>query len=86
MPEICRFFGIIITMNYNDHMPPHFHVRYGEQKAVIAIPTLTLLVGWLSPRVFGLVMEWAALHHDELQVNWDLAREQAPLKKVQPLE
>ena len=27
MPEISRFFGIIIQMYYNDHEPPHFHVR-----------------------------------------------------------
>jgi hypothetical protein len=36
MPELCRFFGIIITMFYNDHVPPHFHVRYGEHKAIMA--------------------------------------------------
>ena len=86
MPEISRFFGIIITMNYNDHPPPHFHVRYSGQKAIIAIPSLTLLRGRLSPRVFGMVMEWATLHQTELLENWDLARQQAPLKKVEPLE
>ena len=86
MPEICRFFGIIITMNYNDHAPPHFHVRYGGQKALISIQTLTLLRGRLPPRVFGLVMEWAALHQAELMRNWDLARQQARLQKIEPLE
>jgi len=40
MPEISRFFGIIIAMNYNDHAPPHFHVRYGGQKALIGIVKL----------------------------------------------
>lgn len=45
MPELCRFFGIIITMFYNDHAPPHFHVRYNEHKAIMAIDTLTLLEG-----------------------------------------
>lgn len=35
MPEICRFFGIIISMYYDDHPPPHFHVRYGEEKALV---------------------------------------------------
>ncbi len=44
-------------MYYGDHQPPHFHVRYGEQKALIAIDTLTLFRGHLSPRVFGMVME-----------------------------
>lgn len=57
MPEVSRFFGIIILLNYNDHAPPHFHVRYGEQKALIAIDSLVLLQGHLSPRVFGMVME-----------------------------
>ncbi len=86
MPEICRFLGIIITMNYNDHAPPHFHVRYGEYKALIAIQTLVILQGHLSPRAFGLVMEWAALHQVELQENWDLAKKNAPLNKIVPLE
>ncbi|MGD8752914.1 MAG: DUF4160 domain-containing protein [Anaerolineales bacterium] len=86
MPEISRFFGIIITMYYRDHQPPHFHVRYGEQKAIIAIETLSLLHGRLSPRVFGMVMEWASEHQEELQRNWQLARSQEPLKKIAPLE
>ncbi len=86
MPEICRFLGIIITMNYNDHQPPHFHVRYGDQKALVAIQTLTLLEGRLSPRVLGLVIEWGAIHQSELMSDWELAREQAPLQKIMPLE
>lgn len=60
MPEICRFFGIVITMYYNDHQPPHFHVRDGEQRAIVSIETLTVLEGRLSPRTLGLVTEWAA--------------------------
>jgi hypothetical protein len=57
MPEISRFFGIVITMYYDEHPPPHFHVRYGGQKALVAISTLSLLRGELSPRVFGMVVE-----------------------------
>ena len=49
MPEISRFFGIIIAMYYNDHPPPHFHVRYGQQKAIIGIQSLAILEGKLSP-------------------------------------
>lgn len=37
MPEICRFFGIVITMNYRDHAPPHFHASYGAQEAIVSI-------------------------------------------------
>lgn len=57
MPELCRFFGMIITMFYDDHAPPHFHVRYGEHKAIIAIESLALLEGYLPPRALGLVAE-----------------------------
>ncbi|MEH1792755.1 DUF4160 domain-containing protein [Nostoc sp.] len=45
MPEISRFFGIIITMYYNDHPPPHFHVRYNNQKAIVSIQTVEILEG-----------------------------------------
>jgi hypothetical protein len=86
MPEISRFFGIIISLFYNDHQPPHFHVRYGGQKAIIAIEMLVMLRGNLSPRVLGLVVEWASLHQSELRDNWELAREHKPLKKIEPLE
>lgn len=66
MPEICRFLGIIITMYYNDHPPPHFHVRYNQQKAIIEIESLTILEGKLTPRVLDLVIEWATIHKSEL--------------------
>jgi hypothetical protein len=86
MPEISRFFGIVIAMYYHDHSPPHFHVRYGDQRALVAIGALTLLQGRLSPRALGLVVEWAALHRDELTENWELARRQASLNRIEPLE
>lgn len=86
MPELARFFGIIISMYYNDHPPPHFHVRYRTQKAIIDIETLSLLAGELSPRVRGMVIEWATLHQTELLQNWDLARQNMPLEKIIPLE
>lgn len=86
MPEISRFFGIIITMYYNEHPPPHFHVRYGSQKALVAIDSLTILRGRLSPRVLGLVIEWAVSRQTELMENWELARREEPLNKVTPLE
>lgn len=86
MPEISRFFGIIITMYYNDHAPPHFHVRYGSQKAILSIDGLALLRGRLSRRALRLATEWGALHQEELAENWQLARQQAPLNQVEPLE
>ncbi|BAU11584.1 hypothetical protein LEP3755_20830 [Leptolyngbya sp. NIES-3755] len=86
MPEISRFFGMIITMYYNDHPPPHFHVRYGEQKAIVAIGSLSILEGKLSSKAFDLVREWASQHQTELLQNWELARENAVLEKIEPLE
>ncbi len=86
MPEISRFLGIIITMYYNDHPPPHFHVRYNQQKAIIDIENLSLLEGKLTPRILGLVIEWAAIHKIELLTNCQRAREQNPLEKIEPLE
>jgi len=73
-------------MYYNDHPPPHFHVRYGQQKAIIDIQSLAIIEGRLSPRALGLVIEWAASHQAELLRNWELARQQEPLESVQPLE
>jgi len=86
MPEISRFFGIIIAMFYNDHPPPHFHVRYGGQNAIIAIETFAILEGDLSPRVLGMVAESARMHQRELMEDWNLARRQASLNEIAPLE
>ncbi|HET8946817.1 MAG TPA: DUF4160 domain-containing protein [Candidatus Polarisedimenticolia bacterium] len=85
MPEICRFFGIIITMYYNDHVPPHFHARYGGERASIGIESLQVLDGSLSPRALGLVMEWASVHRRELMIDWLLAQSRSPLKPIDPL-
>jgi uncharacterized protein DUF4160 len=86
VPEVCRFLGIVISLNYNDHPPPHFHVRYAEQRATVTIESLTVLEGHLSPRVLGLVVEWASAHQMELMEDWDLARQQQPLNRIAPLE
>jgi hypothetical protein len=86
VPEISRFFGIIITINYSDHAPPHFHVRYGSQKAIISINGLSILAGWLSPKALALVVEWAAQHRMELRRNWVHAEHREPLEPVPPME
>ena len=76
----------MITMNYNDHEPPHFHVRYGEQRAIIGIAPLAILRGQLAPRVLAMVMEWAAQHAGALGDDWARARAQQPLLPIAPLE
>ncbi len=86
MPEISRFFGIVITMYHGDHAPPHFHARYGGKKAVVSIEPLEILHGRLPPRALGLVIEWASIHHSELIENWRRAQRLAPLKPITPLD
>ncbi len=86
MPEISRFFGIVIRMYYNDHQPPHFHAHYGEHQAEINIETFEILNGKLPQRVLGLALEWAALHRDELRADWERARNEQTLEPIAPLE
>lgn len=86
MPEISRFFGIIILMYYDEHNPPHFHARYGSDKAAIEITSLRVLEGSLPSRALGLVVEWASQHQEELMMNWEAARNDRPPKKIQPLQ
>lgn len=86
MPEISRFFGIVIAMYHRDHAPPHIHVRYSGQKALVAIESSEILRGRLSPRALGLVREWTALHRQELLEDWARARREEPLQPIDPLE
>jgi phosphomannomutase len=85
MPEISRFFGIIIAMFYDEHNPPHFHARYGDAHAAIEIGSLRVLEGGLPPRVLGLVVEWAAQHREALLLDWQLVRDEKPPEKIEPL-
>jgi hypothetical protein len=73
-------------MYYNDHAPPHFHARYGESEAVIAIATGEVIEGRLPRRALSLVQEWCVLHREALEEDWRLARERKRLNKIEPLE
>jgi len=85
MPEISRFFGIVIAMYYDDHAPPHFHAIYGSDKAEICIDPIGVIKGWLPPRALALVMEWAALHQTELLDDWGLREAGQKPNKIEPL-
>ena len=85
MPEISRFLGIVITMYFNDHNPPHFHVRYEDHRAVLGIEPLRLTEGYLPPRVLGLVMEWAKMYQSELQRNWTALATEGTFMRIPPL-
>jgi hypothetical protein len=86
MPELSRFFGIIIAMYFNDHAPPHFHAKYGDDEAAIRIDNGEVVEGLLSARAKRLVEEWRVLHQSELYEDWSRARARQPLNKIAPLE
>lgn len=85
MPEICRFYGIIIQMFFNDHNPPHFHVVYGDFKAIININD-EIVEGFMPKRALKLVFEWMDLHKNELLENWNLAQNGELPLKIEPLK
>jgi len=86
MPELSRFYGIIIRMYFDDHSPPHFHAFYAEYEAVIGIESLNILKGQLPARAHGLTIEWAQKHQDELKAAWDKASRLENPGKISPLE
>jgi len=85
MPEVSRFYGIIITINFDDHQPPHFHARYGEHRAALGMDG-TVLAGGLPARALLLVRTWSGQHLDELMADWELARALRPLAPIAPLD
>jgi Domain of unknown function (DUF4160) len=85
MPQISKFYGIVVTMYSSDHAPPHFHARYGEYGAQIVIDTGAPLAGQLPIRALRLIREWAELHRDELREDWECAQARTPLASIDPL-
>lgn len=85
MPEISRFLGIIIRMYYRDHAPPHFHAEYGEFEIVVEIES-GAVEGSFPRRARAAVLDWYTIHRDELLADWQLAREELPLNRIEPLE
>lgn len=84
MPEISRFYGIIVRMFSIDseHPPKHIHVKYNEYMAVIEIKNLVIIEGKLPKKAKQLVMEWAEIHQEELSQMWDTQ----DFHKIEPLE
>ncbi|KMQ72742.1 DUF4160 domain-containing protein [Chryseobacterium koreense] len=85
MPEISRFYGIIIQMFFKDHHPPHFHITYGEYRAVITIEN-AIVEGNMTSKALKLVFEWMELHKDELMENWELTQKGELPKAIEPLK
>ena len=85
MPEISLFYGIRITMYYDDHNPPHFHAEYNNHKALVDIINVQVNRGFLPSKQLKIVLAWCAIHQDELMQNWELSKDDRPLNKIPPL-
>ena len=87
MPEISRFFGIVISMYAKDHFPPHFHARYGEYVGLFNMETGNMIEGNMPRRAIRLIQDWAELHTNELQQNWHESQKDNPaFRKITPLK
>jgi len=89
MPEISRFFGIVIAMYHREHAPPHFHAKYAKyagERAAFAIGDLRMTEGNLPRRAVSLVLEWAFQHGEELMENWRRLERREDLLSIEPLD
>jgi len=85
MPTISMFYGVIITMYYQDHNPPHVHVKYQNNKALVSAEG-EIVDGTLPKKQLRLVQAWIELHRDEILANWELAQNKHELYKIDPLK
>jgi len=86
MPEICRFFGVVITMYADDHYPPHFHARHGDFRAMIDIATGEIIEGSMPKKSLKLIQAWVEIHKTELMENWKEGQNENPnFSSIEPL-
>ncbi len=85
MPVVSQFLGILITMYWSEHNPPHFHAKYGEYKIIVHIHT-GVVEGKFPKRALKHVFEWYELHKDELLEDWELCTKREMPKSIEPLE
>ena len=86
MPEVSRFYGIIIRFYFRDHPPTHFHAIYAEHEALIEIETGRIYQGSLPKTAHVLVNQWRQIHLQELRDDWNRARLNQPVLAIDPLE
>ena len=85
MPEICRFFGIIVSLYWRDHNPPHIHFTYGGYECSISV--IDRIVGGKAPsKVITKVNEWMDLHESEILSLWEKAQKGEKLFRIEPLK
>ena len=85
MPTISMFYGIMIRMYNNNDNPPHFHAQYQGHKAVFDMDG-NLTEGEMPKAQVKLIAAWAEIHREELLANWELAINEEPLYKIEPLK
>ena len=86
MPIVSTFFGIVIRMFYEDHLPPHFHAEYQGQQGKFGLDGIMTAGNIHSKTALRLIREWAEIHRQELEANWERAMAKAPLDRIAPLE
>lgn len=84
MPTISIFYGIKISMNYNEHNPPHFHAEYQNYEVTVDIQT-GAVTGKMPRRALNLIWTWLDEHQAELLENWERARQRQALRQIEPL-
>lgn len=85
MPEISRFYGVIIYMYFKDHFPPHIHLRYGDYEAIIYLKD-GVVVGEMPGKIVKMALKWMELNRIELLKTWKLAQKGESLPKIKPLK
>ena len=86
MPRISAFYGIVVYMYWQDHVPPHFHALYAGDEAQIRIRDGTVMAGSLPATAARLVTEWTSLHREELLADWDRAQVPEALLSIEGLQ
>lgn len=86
MLEICRFYGIIVWLYWNDHAAPHFHAKYNGEEVLLLIDSWEIYSGAIPKRAMKLVIEWADLHREEIMKDWEDATNGKQLTKIEPLK
>jgi hypothetical protein len=86
MPTISFFYGIKIQIFWDEHPPPHFHAKAGDERVSIRIDDLTVLSGDMSPRLLALVLQWGKMHQVELLEAWNRCEKQEQPLRIAPLQ
>lgn len=87
MPEISRFYGLVIKLLYSDdgqHHKPHVHVKYGEYKASVGLDG-EIIAGQIPVKQYRMLAAWLVIHEEELYQAWNLAVAGKPFHKIDPL-